>query len=160
MELKIFLDRLIKNYHRTEFLWSDPLEFVHRYSDPWDQEAVALFSSVLAYGNVRQIRRSVEDLLSRMSRSAGSPSAFVRQAESDFTKMSHALDGFAHRFNVGTDLFLLSALLGRSWKKYGSLGSHFLNHLESNAPDISHALDGLMGDWKRRSKPMPSCGRS
>jgi uncharacterized protein (TIGR02757 family) len=147
-ELRVFLDRLLQQYHRTEFLWSDPLEFVHRYSDPWDQEAVALFSSVLAYGNVRQIRRSVDDLLSRMSRSAGSPSAFVRQAGQSPASQASALEGFAHRFNVGTDLLLLAALLGRSWKKHGSLGSHFLTHLEPGAPDISSALDGLMADWK------------
>ncbi len=149
MELRVFLDRLTHQYHRAEFLWSDPLEFVHRYSDPWDQEAVALFSSVLAYGNVRQIRKSVEDLLSRMSRSAGSPSAFVRKAAQNPDRQRKSLEGFVHRFNVGTDLLLLSALLGQSWKKYGSLGGHFLTHLDPDAADISQALDGLIGDWRR-----------
>src|SRR5579885_1854126 len=76
--LGFFLDRLHQNYHRAEFLSSDPLEFVHHYADPWDQEAVALLGAVLAYGNVKQIRRSVTDLLARMERFSGSPAAFVR----------------------------------------------------------------------------------
>jgi uncharacterized protein (TIGR02757 family) len=155
MELREFLDRLTRQYHRTEFLWSDPLEFVHRYKDPWDQEAVALFASVLAYGNVRQIRKSVDDLLGRMSRLAGSPAGFVRLAEEKSESCGPALKGFAHRFNVGTDLLLLSALLGRSWKEHGSLGSHFLTHLEPGAADISSGLDGLIGDWKKSIQDDP-----
>jgi uncharacterized protein (TIGR02757 family) len=149
MELRVFLDRLLNQYHRTELLWSDPLEFVHRFSDPWDQEAVALFASVLAYGNVRQIRRSVDDLLTRMSRTAGSPSKFVRQVHKDPLHSKAPLQGFVHRFNVGTDLLLLSALLGRSWAEFGSLGAHFLTHLEPDAADISSALNSLIADWKK-----------
>lgn len=148
MGLQHFLDRLTQQYHRTEFLWSDPLEFVHRYQDAWDQEAVALFASVLAYGNVRQIRKSVDDLLSRMTRAAGSPAEFVRLVGKNPEQGRQALEGFVHRFNVGGDLLLLSSLLGQSWSRYGSLGSHFLTHLEPGAANISEALNGLIADWK------------
>src|SRR4051812_47392545 len=124
-ELSPFLNQLFERYHRREFLGSDPLEFPHRFSDPWDQEAVALVSALLAYGNVKQIRRSVQDLLERIG---ANPSAFVRalgtaagQAEG-----RKRLQGFVHRFNRGEDLLLLLSLLQKSWEKHGSLGAHFL----------------------------------
>ena len=58
--LQPFLDQVFDRYHRAVHLGSDPLEFVHRYSNPWDQEVVALVAAQLAYGNVRQIRASVQ----------------------------------------------------------------------------------------------------
>lgn len=148
MELKTFLNRLLAEYHRPELLWSDPLEFSHRYPDPWDREAVALVSALLAYGNVKQIRRSVDNLLKRMERAARSPSEFVRLVDRDLSWGVKALDGFVHRFNVGKDLALLLALLGRSWRVHGSLGAHFLSHHSPNAADISSALNSLIREWK------------
>lgn len=150
MKLAVFLNKLLEQYHRTEYLSSDPLEFVHRFKDsgdPWDQEAVALISALLAYGNVKQIRRSIEDLLLRMG---NQPAQFVRSLSPDSPERAagaQALRGFVHRFNVGADLFALLTLLERSWRSYGSLGAHFLRGLDPQAPDITVALDRLMEEW-------------
>ena len=46
--VKDFLDPLYARFQRPEYLTSDPLEFVHRYDDPWDREAVALVAALLA----------------------------------------------------------------------------------------------------------------
>jgi uncharacterized protein (TIGR02757 family) len=149
--LGFFLDRLHQSYHRAEFLSSDPLEFVHHYQDPWDREAVALLGAVLAYGNVKQIRRSVTDLLGRMERVAPHPREFVRGLESPDSGPGRAakaaLKGFVHRFNRGPDLALLLELLARSWKEHGSLGAHFVRRLDPAAGDFSAALDALIADW-------------
>ena len=139
---------------------SDPLEFVHRYKDPWDQECVALLGAVLAYGNVKQIRKSVQAALDRMQAACpGGPAAFVRalgaesaSAGSAVGKESPAKDpfkGWIHRFNQGRDLTLLFKALARSWKEHGSLGAHFLSHLDPKAVHVGPALDALMKDWKR-----------
>src|SRR4051794_36547454 len=74
-----FLDQLVEKHHGKAFLYSDPLEFVHRYTDPCGQEATALVAAVLAYGNVKQIRRSVQELLVRLESVSRSPCDFVRQ---------------------------------------------------------------------------------
>jgi uncharacterized protein (TIGR02757 family) len=150
MKLASFLNRLSKKYHRTEFLSSDPLEFVHRFKnsgDPLDQEAIAVASALLAYGNVKQIRRSVEDLLVRMG---NQPAQFVRSLGPGSPKQKESaarLRGFVHRFNVGSDMYVLFHLLERSWREYGSLGAHFLKGLDPKAPDITLALNRLMEDW-------------
>ncbi|MBC7691592.1 MAG: TIGR02757 family protein [Methylotenera sp.] len=148
--LQIFLNQLHQNYHRPELLSSDPLEFVHRYDDPWDQEVVALLAAVLAYGNVKQIRRSVADALHRMSLVSTSPSQYVRELRSlDFYRIAEPeMKGFIHRFNVGEDLLLLFQLLSKSWEDHGSLGAHFLSHLEPDSLHVGSALESLISDWR------------
>lgn len=148
-KLQTFLDQLFDQYHRRDFLFSDPLEFPHRYQDPWDQEAVALLSALLAYGNVRQIRRSVDEALRRIHSVAAGPREFIERIDPETAEPAlAAFRGFVHRFNSGTDLTLLFLLLGRSWREKGSLGAHFVRYLEPGHETISGALDGLIADWR------------
>jgi len=148
-ELRSFLDQLQARYHERKFLNSDPLEFVHRYPDPWDQEAVALLAAVLAYGNVKQIRRSVEDALGRMARVSSGPADYVsRLRDPAWEAGHHAFQGFVHRFNRGSDLVLLFRLLGRSWVEHGSLGAHFVAGLKDSDSDIGPALETLIACWR------------
>jgi uncharacterized protein (TIGR02757 family) len=152
--LQKILAKLQSDFHQEQYLATDPLEFVHRYADPWDQEVVAVISALLAYGKVKQIRRSVEDALERINRVAPSPSEFVKSLRSTDGRIAAqtAFRGFVHRFNVGADLVLLLTLLSISWQTYGSLGAHFMSHLEPEAKDFGDALNGLIRDWKKRAK--------
>lgn len=152
--LKKFLNELEKSYHRFELLNTDPLEFVHRYQDPWDQEAVAVLAAVLAYGNVKQIRKSVEDALRRMTKLAPSPKEFIHHlAKPSFQKKAFSeFSNYVHRFNTGEDLILLFQLIQSSWSNYGSLGAHFLSHLSPDDPNMASALDCLINDWRSQLK--------
>ncbi|MBL7714887.1 MAG: TIGR02757 family protein [Bdellovibrionales bacterium] len=143
--LKNFLDPLFSRYHRREYLVSDPLEFVHQFTDPWDQEVVAILAALLAYGNVRQIRASVQDALSRMSEVSQSPQDYVRRVNE--SRVQDAMRGWVHRFNTGDDLILLFQLIHQSWQKWGSVGAHLISHHSESAQNIEAALNGLMGDW-------------
>jgi uncharacterized protein (TIGR02757 family) len=134
------LEKVWSRYHRPELLASDPIEFVHRFKDPWDQEVVALIAAQLAYGNVKQIRRSVEDWLARVRKSHGSPSAWVREGGE--------LRGFVHRLHRDEDLSALSALLRRSWELHGSLGAHLASRLGPDDPTFEAALNAVLKDWK------------
>jgi uncharacterized protein (TIGR02757 family) len=145
-----FLNQLQTDYNRAKYLPSDPLEFVHRYQDPWDQEAVALLAAVLAYGNVKQIRKSVEDALNRIHEISDGPRSFVTSLQNPrkSKKADQVFRGFIHRFNCGADLVLLFEALNRSWIKFGSLGGHFLTHLDPEALHIEDALAALIQDWR------------
>ncbi len=144
--MKDFLEGLYTQYHRKEFLGSDPLEIVHRYSGPVfdqaDQETVALIAALLAYGNVKQIRASVESLLQRLDHSADRPSLALGADRRVFR-------GWVHRFNRGDDLWLLLRLLARSWKEHGSLGAHLGQYMKPGVLDFSEALDQLIREWKK-----------
>lgn len=155
--LRDALEPLFEKYHRVEFLGSDPLEFPHRFQDPWDQEAVALFSAILAYGKVAQIRKSVESVLARIAGLGLSPAELVRSVETEAGAQAwrKAMAGFAHRFNVGEDLALFTRLLARSWKIHGSFGAHLCGHVAPGAVDFGSALSQVFADWKiwRRDYP-------
>jgi uncharacterized protein (TIGR02757 family) len=152
-ELRELLEPLYARYHDARFLASDPLEFPHRFEDPWDQEAVAILSAVLAYGNVRQIRRSVEDLLERIESLGLSPAALLRglagpgRDETTRKRWREASASFVHRFNVGSDLFALTVLVARSWAEHGSVGAHLASHLAPADRDFGEALSRLFDDW-------------
>lgn len=157
-KLKQFLDHLVSEYHRPEFLSSDPLEFVHGYRNPMDQEAVAVISAVLAYGNVKQIRKSISVALENMSQLSDSPREFVTQLKNaKFNRNAQQIfKNYVHRFNTGSDIVHLLSLISRSWSDYGSIGNHFLSFQSphqsspksSKDTDISHALSSLVSQWR------------
>lgn len=149
-DLQRLLGELQASFHQEHYLSSDPLEYVHRFEDPWDQEAVALLGALLAYGNVKQIRRSIQDALSRAAAIAASPKQFVESLGTiEGRKAAEAgFKGFVHRFNVGADLVLLFTLLSRSWRTHGSLGAHFVSKLDPASKDTGPALNALVHEWR------------
>jgi len=150
LPLRRFLDQLQTSYHRTELLSSDPLEFVYHFDDPWDREAVGLIAAVLAYGNVKQIRKSIQEALSRIHSVSSSPQEFVRGlSKPKFRHRAlHLFERYVHRFNSGSDLVALLVLLNGSWLKHGSLGSHLLTFLQPEDSHFGHALTLLFEDWE------------
>ncbi len=148
--LQDLLDRLYLKYHGKDYLFSDPLEFVHRYQDPLDQEAVALVAALLAYGNVKQIRSSIEVVLERIHRLSEGPADFVRRlSDVGFLRKSRrSFSDFKHRFNIGADLIVLFQLLNRSWNEFGSLGAQFVSHLDPGDRNLGRALVQLMECWR------------
>lgn len=148
--LKAALGPLFSKYHSRKYLASDPLEFPHRFSDPWDREAVALFSAVLAYGNVAQIRRSVEDLLARIAGLGLGPAEMIRSLETEAGERNWraAVRGFVHRFNVGEDFALFARLLARSWRRHGSFGAHLAARMAPDAEDFGDGLSRVFADWQ------------
>jgi uncharacterized protein (TIGR02757 family) len=159
------MERLYERYTRAEYHSSDPVEYVHRFSDPLDQEAAGLFGALMAYGGVVQIRRAVESILSLIQASGRSPAGWVKEVTSDpqfRADQSKALTGFRHRLYVGADILTLGRLLGTSWERHGSLGGHFSSlYVSSGAATLTPALDGVMAEWKAWSKDLqdPRPGR-
>ncbi len=142
-----FLESVHARYHRLDWVGSDPIEFVLKFKDPWDQEAVALVAAQLAYGNVKQIRRAIADWVERVERASGSPAEWVRSGV--WTPAAHhALDGFVHRLHRGGEILELSRLQSRSWSTWGSIGAHLVSGLEPEDEDFGRALDALLDQWQ------------
>ena len=95
---------------------------------------MGLIASSLAYGNVKQILKSVSKILDKM----GYPHDFLMK--SDRNVLSAAFSGFKHRFTAGKDLsdMLLSAKF--AIEKYGSLEKCFMSGLKKSDSDIIPAL--------------------
>lgn len=154
------LERLYLKYNDRRFIASDPVEFVHRYADPLDRELVALIASSLAFGNVKQIRASVERALGILGDrpadrvAAASPS----DLELDFR-------GFRHRWITGKDVASLLAGARSAIEKHGSLGELFHAKLDRSDPDVGPAagrfartLSEMSGGYRPCLLPSPESG--
>lgn len=100
---------------------ADPVAFVHRFTDPRDQEIVALVAASLAFGNVKAIRAKLAELFERVKAVASTPRAAADRPKALFA----ALDGFKHRVFRGEDVARLMIGARIVQKTDGSLGRAF-----------------------------------
>ncbi len=128
------LDSLYSKYNSRDFVHPDPLEFLYRYKNARDREIVGLIASSLAYGNVKQILKSVSKVLDK----TGLPHDFLMNSGREL--ISDSFSTFKHRFTTGKDLsdMLLSAKF--AIEKYGSLEKCFMSGMKKNDSDIIPAL--------------------
>jgi len=137
------LEALYAAYNRREFVHPDPLEFVLEYSHPLDREVVGLVAASLAYGRVRQILKSVAQVLRLMG---GVPSQFVR--EHSHGELQEAFKEFRHRFTGGGQLAGLLYGIGRVMARYGSLESCFRKHCRPESDTFLPALTAFVAELR------------
>ncbi|MFT3775201.1 MAG: TIGR02757 family protein [Minicystis sp.] len=114
---------------------NDPVEFVHRYTDPHDQELVALLASAMAFGNVKALRAKIEDALDRIGPD-------VARAADEPDVLASRLRGWKHRVYRDRDLARLLVGARRVQREHGSLGIALARAIE-RAGDLRTALS----DW-------------
>ncbi len=137
------LEQLYADYNRREFIHPDPLEFVHQYSSTLDREVVGMVASALAYGRVRQILKSVSEVLRRMG---GSPAEFVLTHSRG--SIQKTLADFRHRFTRGDQLAALLGGIKRVIERYGSLEACFVAHCEARDATVLPALTALVRELR------------
>ncbi|MBI2339635.1 MAG: TIGR02757 family protein [Deltaproteobacteria bacterium] len=137
--LRSNLDSLYAATNRREFVHPDPLEFVYRYDDPCDREVVGLVSSALAYGNVKQILKSVSGVLEKMGKN---PAQFLSAAsEKDLRRIFRK---FYHRWHRGRHLVSLLVGIKRVLEEHGSLEKAFLKGYGPSDDTILPALSAFV----------------
>jgi uncharacterized protein (TIGR02757 family) len=135
------LEALYCKYNRRCYVHPDPLEFLYDVQDPLDVEVVGLIASSLAYGNVKQILKSVSLVLAKMG---SRPSLFL--LNSPFAQIAEVFSGFKHRFTTGEDLARLLWGVRLVIDKHGSLQKCFLSRLHRNDCDVIPALSAFVED--------------
>ena len=154
MNLRQLLEPLFLKYHDYRWLSSDPLEFLHHYPDSEDQEIVGIYAALLAYGNVRQIRASIQNLLRRIEGSTfRRPRNWIQELGGGGNSLvqeeaAGVLTGFVHRFHGAEEMVLLGKVIFESRRRYGSIGQHFCSYLHSRDFTIETALGRFLSDWK------------
>ncbi|MEM1024445.1 MAG: TIGR02757 family protein [Myxococcota bacterium] len=103
--LKAELEGLLAGVDRQAQLRADPVELVHRYEDPADQEVAGLLVAMLAYGRASVVRAKAGALLEALG---PSPARGVASRS-----RLRRLNGFVYRFQRGTDLSLFAEAIGR-----------------------------------------------
>ncbi len=147
--LKIHLDSLYNRLNRRCYIPPDPLQFLHQYRNPQDREIAGIIAASLAFGNVRQILRSVASVLGCMRR----PSAYLRHTTR--AQLVRAFQGFQHRYVTGAELSEMLCGVKRVREAYGSLGACFIAGLTPNDETILPALDAFVSQL--RAPGSPSC---
>jgi uncharacterized protein (TIGR02757 family) len=104
----------------------DPVDVVHRYPAPLDQELVALVASSIAFGNVKTIRAKLDDALARL----GPRPSLVADDELDTFARLH---GWVHRVFRGEDIARLLIGARRVQRRHGSLGAAFASQRATTA---------------------------
>jgi uncharacterized protein (TIGR02757 family) len=133
-ELRRRLDALYAHYdHR--FVDPDPLQWVRAQEGREDREVVGLVASGLAFGNVRQIKRSIAAVLDVLG---GSPSRAVREIEPG--PAARRLRGFKHRWTDGRDVACLLFFLRQMLESHGSVEAFFAAGAPPGAADVGPAL--------------------
>jgi uncharacterized protein (TIGR02757 family) len=128
------LEALYRHYdHR--FVDPDPLQFVRAQRRGEDREVVGLVASALAYGNVRQIKRSIAAVLAVLG---PRPARAVRRLEPGMALRS--LGGFKHRFNDGRDVACLLHFVGQMLERAGSVEAFFARGLPPGEGHLGPAL--------------------
>lgn len=148
-QLCAVLEALYEKYNRFELIEPDPLQFVYRYSRPDDMEIVGLLASVLAYGRVQQIEKSVSNLLGRMGKS---PHEFTLNFRPGDRKR---LADFKHRFTSGDAISDLIESLHDALTEFGSIEACFIAGCNQDDDNILDALSvfcrRLLGTHRQHS---------
>jgi uncharacterized protein (TIGR02757 family) len=120
-DLRPLIESIYKRFNKRSFVSPDPLQFLYKYKNKKDREIVALIASSLAYGNVKQIIKSVEKALGKMGKS---PYAYV--VKSSTKKIKKDFKDFKHRFTKGHEISNLLIAIKRILKTHGSLNRRFV----------------------------------
>ncbi|MGB7566750.1 MAG: TIGR02757 family protein [Chitinivibrionales bacterium] len=161
------LDDIYARFHKPEFMRMDPIEYVRKFKEPRDIEIVGLLASSLAYGQVENIRRNIERVLSVTGNAV---SDFV--CATSYRDKQKMLKTFKHRFNDGGDIALLFECVKRAFREKGSIQALFAEGMRLGDPDIKNALSefvkklnawavdigGETGKSFRHLLPSPSAG--
>ena len=128
------MESLYGRYNHRNLIKPDPLGFVYRYSSRADMEVAGLVASMLAYGRVEQIQKSLNRLFDVMG---SSPFDFVINFND---RSRRALASFKHRFTSGDCLSDLFELLRPILEEYETIENYFLAGYSENDKNIIPAL--------------------
>jgi len=137
-ELKNQLEELYRTYDR-KYLDTDPLKFLYNYNKHQDIEIAGVISSALAYGNVKQIFTSIENVLGKMG---SSPHEFILSFDPE--KDSIRFKNFKHRFNNGIDISILLYYLKQIYEHNQTLGDFFLQGYRQDEKNVENSLSDFI----------------
>jgi uncharacterized protein (TIGR02757 family) len=132
-ELKARLDYHYKAFNR-ESIEPDPLQFLHLYSDEKDIETIGFIASVLAYGQVNQINKSIQKIIDAAE---NKPHHFVISLDADKLKR---LQGIVHRFYTSEDISNLLLTLSKIYLNYDSLKNYFLQNYNESEKNLKNSI--------------------
>lgn len=140
------LETLYGKYNKYNLISPDPLQFVHLYKRDEDREIVSLIAACFAYGNVKQIIKTVDKILAILG---PRPKDFLLTA--DKTALNKAFAGFKYRFTTQEELVAFLLAIQAVLKKYDTLENLFTEQYEKSK-DYVTALRAFAAEIRRHGK--------
>ena len=132
------LEELYESYNDRKYVHPDPLEFLYDYDNLKDRELVGIIASLLAYGRVSQILKSVQKVLDII----GEPYNFIVNSK-DY-EIKSCFKNFKHRFTTEDDISNLLIALKRVLLEYGTLSNCFSSFYKEDDKSVLPALNGFI----------------
>ena len=154
--LRARLDALVATFDIST-IEPDPLQVVHRFSNPRDQEIAGLIAAAFAYGRASIVVANAGTVLARMK-----PSPYEYLVKFDRAEASSRFAGFAHRFQKTRELVDLLERMSNVVREYGSIGEAFRACYDERDADVGPSLErfvALFADTKALEYLMPSPAR-
>ena len=146
-ELAASLERLVDTFDAST-LNPDPLQLVHRYSAPADQEVAGLLAAAFAYGRADQIVKTIGAMLQQME---PSPSQYLMDFEPAEARQRFA--AFSYRFQKTNELVMALARISAVLRQYGSPGEAFRSCYREQDRDIGASLERFVALFADASSP-------
>ena len=143
-----FFEKEYSHWNKPEYIHPDPLEFLRHYEKPEDQEIIALIAACLAYGNVRQILRSVNNAIFMIRES---PRRQLINLDEKELRKGYA--GFKHRFTTSDELVIFLLNIKYAIMEHGSLEKLFLKGYDDNEETIENALYRFVSNLNKFGRP-------
>lgn len=128
------LNALYDHYNQRCYVDPDPLAPLYGFADPRDQELIGLITASLAFGNVKQILKSINLVLEVL------PELARTLPDLTSKELNARLEGFRHRYVTGVEMASLLSGAGKLLREHGSLGVAFA---ALDDPNASTVLPGL-----------------
>lgn len=109
----------------------DALEPALKFQNPIDKEFAAFLCSVLAYGRISQVKKSIHSILDPMG---DRPVKFLVEAQDKNIKL--ITSGWKHRFNTENDMFVFLKTMQFVYIKYKSLEKYVQPQKQPNTFEL------------------------
>ncbi|MGD8306985.1 MAG: TIGR02757 family protein [Ignavibacteria bacterium] len=130
MNLKQKLDYHYKAFDRSS-IEPDPLQFLYKFTNENDIEAMGLIASIFAYGNVKQIINTLNNFLKLAN---GNPHKFLSNYNYNVKNY------LSHRFYTKQDVSDLFTSLRNTFKQFDSIKELFYKCYELNNTDVKGSI--------------------
>lgn len=114
-ELKAYLDRLNDSVEKSDYIESDPVQFIHAFENKKDIEIAGFLAAMMAWGRRDIVISKVENLLQRMNYR---PFEFISQYGQDNFS---SLEGYKHRTFKAIDIHGVICALQKVYQDYEDL---------------------------------------
>ena len=136
-ELKLFLNKKVKQYNHPDFIAADPICIPHAFTKKQDIEIAGFFAAIFAWGNRTTIINKSRELMQLMH---NAPHDFVL---GHTKKDLQQLEGFKHRTFNTTDLLYCIEFFKFHYSTNASLETAFSKWMHKKDTSVENGLNGF-----------------